>query len=99
MHFNCTKQGLLCKAREQEYQRGADTAAYLNDEGFCGGTPGMEELWGQITLRATVVVHNCASHLQRSAEVDCPMPVQIILPLHVLDSWTNPHGREEKAVK
>lgn len=58
----------------------------------------MEELWGQITLRATVIVHNCASYVQCSAEVNGPVPVQIILPSHVLDSWTNPCAREEKAV-
>lgn len=58
----------------------------LNDEGFRGGTLGMEELWGQVTLRAMVIVHNRASYLQRSAEVDCPVPIQVILPSHVLDS-------------
>lgn len=95
---HCTKWGLICKARARDNQQGAATATYLNDEGFRGGTPGMEELWGQITLRATVIVHNCASYVQCSAEVNGPMPVQIILPSHVLDSWTNPCAREEKAV-
>lgn len=92
----CTKRGLLRKVREQEHQRGAGTATYLNDEGFCGGTLGMEELWGQITLRATVIVHNRASYVQCSAEVNGPMPVQIILPSYILDSWTNPRAKKKK---
>lgn len=42
---------------------GASTATYLNDQGLCGGTPGMEELWGKITFWATIIVHNCASYM------------------------------------
>jgi len=98
MHSHCTKQALLHKAREREHQRGAGTAAYLNDKGLCGGAPGVEDLWSQIPLRAAVVVHNRASYVQCSAEVNCPVPVQIVLPSHVLDSWTNPRAREERAV-
>lgn len=70
------------------------TASHLNDEGFCGRTPGVEELWGHITLGATVIVKHRACHLQCPAEVNCPMPIQVIFPSHVLDSWTNTHARE-----
>lgn len=73
---------------------GEGTASHLNDQGFCGGTPGVEELWGHVTLGATVVVQHRAGHLQRPAEVNGPVPVQVILPSHILDSWTNPHARE-----
>lgn len=73
---------------------GEGRASHLNDEGFCGGAPGVEELWGQVPLGGTVVVQHRAGHPQCPAEVNRPVPIQVILPSHVLDSWTNTRARE-----